>query len=114
MTAHTAVVGMLWRVLESYGIDPTMVVPDSLYRPGAYIADNSYIRLVDYYGILGKAIDVIDDEDIGLTAAQLIHPSHLGVFGHAWIASPSVIASCRMLQRFGRVFFSDLRVELRE
>jgi AraC-like DNA-binding protein len=114
LTAHTAVMGMLWRVLESYGIDPAGVIPSAIYHPGAYIADSSYIRLADYYGVLGRLIETVDDEAVGLTAARLMHPSHLGVFGHAWIASPSVIASCRMLQRFGRVFFGDLRVELRE
>jgi AraC-like DNA-binding protein len=114
LTAHTAVIGTLWRVLEHYRIDPARVIPDSLYRPGAYIADNSYVRLQDYYEIRRKVINAIDDEAVGLTMASLMHPSHLGVFGHAWIASPSVIASCRMLQRFGRVSFGDLRVELRE
>jgi AraC-like DNA-binding protein len=44
----------------------------------------------------------------------LIHPSHLGVFGHAWIASPSLIAGCRMLARYGRVVFRELPLEYRE
>ncbi len=114
MTAHTAILGLFWRVLQSCGIEPSEIIPARLYRPGAAIEDDSYVRLRDYYAILGEVIDSVDDEAVGVRAAELIHPSHLGVFGHAWIASPSVIASCRMLARFGRVFFGDLRVELRE
>ncbi len=114
LTAHTAVIGMLWRVLESYGIDPAQAVPERMYRPGAEIAENSYISLQEYYDLVGRMLALVDDEAAGITTAGLMHPSHLGVFGHAWIASPSLIASCRMLVRFGRVFFGDLRVELRE
>ena len=114
LTAHTAILGMFWRVLESYEISPSEVIPERLYRPGASISDSSYIRSQDYYEILGRTIRRINDDAVGMTAARLIHPSHLGVFGHAWIASPSIIASCHMLERFGRVFFGDLRVELRE
>lgn len=114
LTAHTAIIGMMWRVLESYGIDPTDVIQASIYRPGAHISDSSYIRLQDYYKILGHGIRLIDDEAMGITAARLMHPSHLGVFGHAWLASPTILTSCRMLERFGRVFFGDMRVMLDE
>ena len=114
MAAHTAIIGTIWRVIDSYGIDPATIVPESMYRPGGYIAHDSYIRAKDYHQLLTNAIRAIDDDAIGIRAAELMQPSHLGVLGHAWLASPSLIASYRMLQRFGRVFFRDLFVELRE
>jgi AraC-like DNA-binding protein len=105
---------MLWRVLESYGIDPADIVPADMYRPGTYIGRDSYVRSKDYYPVIANAIRAIDDEAVGIRAAELMQPSHLGVLGHAWLASPSLLSSYRMLERFGRVFFGDLRVELRE
>jgi hypothetical protein len=114
VAAHTAILGMLWRVLESCGIEPSAIVPAELYRPAALLADDSYVPLADYYAILGAVIEAVDDEAVGIRMAGLIHPSHLGVFGHAWIASPSLIAGCRMLARYGRVVFRDLPLEYRE
>ena len=114
LTAHTAILGMLWRVLESYEIDPSDVIPGDLYLPGTALSEDANIRLTDYYAVLGRIIDCVDDEAIGIRTAELIHPSHLGVFGYAWIASPSLVASCRMLARFGRVFFRELPITLRE
>lgn len=105
---------MLWRVLEYYEIDPCTIIPGDLYRPGVVISEDSYIRLGDYYKVLGGILQRVDDEAVGITTAGLIHPSHLGVFGHAWIASPSLLASCRMLAQYGRVFFSELPIVLRE
>jgi AraC-like DNA-binding protein len=104
--------GLLWRVAETYGVDPAQVVPASLYRPGGQIGERSYSRIKDYYEIQGRILGLIDDDAVGLKTGMLIQPSHLGVFGHAWLASPSLIASYRMLERFGRVFFRDLRVRL--
>jgi AraC-like DNA-binding protein len=105
---------MLWRVLECYETEPSTIVPDSLYRPGADISNYSHVSAEDYYDVLGTVIRSVDDEAVGITIARLLHPSHLGVFGHAWIASPSLIAGLRMLERFGRVFYRDLPITLRE
>ena len=114
MSVHTAVVGILWRVLETYDIDPRNIVPESMYRPGRFIAERSYVSTTEYNRVVSTALRVTGADDVGIRAAALMHPSHLGIFGHAWLASPSLIASFRMLQRYGRVFNTDLRVRIEE
>ena len=106
--------GLLWRVLESYDIDPATVIPASTYRPGSQVAGRSYVPTHEYYDLVAKTLGRIDDEAVGIRAAKLLTPSHLGVFGHAWIASPSLLASFRMLQSYARVFNNDIQVRIDE
>lgn len=114
MPVHTALAGLLWRVLESYAIDPADIVPAGVYRPGQDVSGRSYVRTDDFQAIVTRALSVVDDEAVGIRAATLIHPGHLGVFGHAWVAGPSLIANFRMLQRYSRAFSEAARVEVRE
>jgi AraC-like DNA-binding protein len=105
---------LLWRVLESYAIDPAEIVPAGVYRPGRDISGRSYVGTEDFQTLVAKALAAVGDEAVGIRAATLIHPGHLGVFGHAWMAGPSLIANFRMLQRYSRVFSESASVEVRE
>jgi AraC-like DNA-binding protein len=111
---HTALVGLLWRLLESSAVDPAKVIPSSVFRPGRDVGKRAYISTDDFHALVADALSRTDDEAIGIRAASLIHPGHLGVFGHAWLAGPSLIANFRMLQRYSRAFDETARVEVRE
>ena len=95
-------------------MDPAEIIPSSVYRPGRDVAKRSYINTDDFQALVVCALSRTDDEAVGIRAASLIHPGHLGVFGHAWLAGPSLIANFRMLQRYSRAFDETARVEVRE
>ena len=112
MVVHTALMGHIWRLLESYGEDPAAIVPKSMFRPGDYLSEGSFIRLESYEKVIVAALERIDDEAVGIRAGKLLHPSHLGIFGHAWLASPSLAASLEMLRRYCRTFRKNLDVSI--
>ena len=112
MVVHTALMGHIWRLLESYGEDPAAIIPKSIFRPGDYVSEGSFVRLESYEKVIFAALERIDDEAVGIRAGGLLHPSYLGVFGHAWLASPSLAASLEMLQRYCRTFRKNLDVSI--
>ena len=113
MVVHTALMGHIWRILESYGEDPAAIVPRSMFRPGDYLAEGSFIRLESYEKVIVSALNRIDDEAVGIRAGKLLHPSYLGIFGHAWLASPSLAASLEMLRRYCHSFRKNLDVSVK-
>jgi AraC-like DNA-binding protein len=112
MVVHTALMGHIWQVLESYGEDPAAVIPKSMFRPGDYLAEGSFVRLESYEKVIVAALERIDDEAVGIRAGKLMHPSYLGIFGYAWLASPSLAASLEMLQRYCRAFRKNLDISI--
>ena len=114
MSVQTSMFGILWRLLQDYGHDPATLIAERLYRPGDPITEHSRISSREWYPLVGRTLDLIDDETAGIRAAQLLHPSHLGVFGHAWLSSPTLLTSVRMLERYGRVFNDDIRISVAE
>lgn len=114
MSIHTSAVGLLWRVLEAYDIDPATVIPSTMYRPGRNVSDRSYVPAGEYDRVVARAMQLMDDEKSGIHAAALIQPSHFGVFGHAWLASPTLLTSFQMLERYARLVNQELRVRIEE
>ena len=49
---HTALVGLLWRLLESSAVDPDEIIPSSEYRPGRDVATRSYINTDDFLALV--------------------------------------------------------------
>ncbi|WP_346837966.1 AraC family transcriptional regulator ligand-binding domain-containing protein [Microbulbifer sp. SAOS-129_SWC] len=104
--------GLVWRVLESYQVDPGDLIHQSLYRPGQAAPICGSVRAQEYYGVIANTLRVIDDEAVGVRAASVLHPSHLDIFGHAWMAAPTLLAGFHMTQNCLSVLNSDLQVHL--
>ena len=114
MAVNRALVGLVWRVLETYDVDPTEIIPASVYRPGWYIDATCYLETREYFRLVGEALRRVDDEAAGIRAAAVLHPGHLGIFGHAWLASPTLLESFRMLRRYGLTLVDDLSFAIDE
>lgn len=104
MTIFVPVMGMLWRTIESYGIDPGRVIAESVYRPDNDFRMNERVSLKDLDEILVKALALINDPAFGLRVAKYLHPSHIGALGFAWIASSSLKEAIHRLIRFGAMY----------
>ncbi|WP_193162707.1 AraC family transcriptional regulator [Microbulbifer hainanensis] len=111
-SVNPSLFGLVWRVLETYQVDPCDLIQQSLYRPGRAEPIRSFIPADEYYGVIAGALQVIDDEAVGIRAASVLHPSHLDIFGHAWMAAPTLLAGFHMTQDCLSVLNSDLCVHL--
>jgi AraC-like DNA-binding protein len=104
MTIFGPTLGTLWRTLESYGVDPRVVIDESDYMPGREGRAHFRLSFDDYDRLRAEAVDLVGDPAIGLRSADHIHPSHFGALGYAWLASSSLLDGFHRLRRYGRMF----------
>ncbi len=103
---------MLWRVIESYGLDPAAVFeqagldPAKWNEPGARFDDDK----VDDAWIL--ATELAGDPCIGLRVAQCFNPASLQALGFAWLTSDSLYDALSRLVRYYRVISDSIELEL--
>ncbi|MDH4002852.1 MAG: AraC family transcriptional regulator [Xanthomonadales bacterium] len=114
MTIYIPLIGMLWRTLDSYGLDPTDIIPEHVYRPGAEPGFDDRMSLDAFEELLTRAVELVGDPAIGLRAAEQLHPSHLGALGHAWLASSSLRTAIMRSQRFHRMLNEQVSVRVTE
>lgn len=110
MTIFAPLVGMLWRTIEAYGIDPRRVINESLYQPGSGVRMSERIAYSTYEKMEIKASQLINDPAVGLRAAEYLHPSHLGALGHAWMASSSLRTAIERARRFSRMYHEQIEL----
>ena len=106
--------GSLWRTLESYGLDPGQVIDESHYRPGENSSYAERVSFAEYDTSLTRAAELINDPAVGIRSAQFIHPSHLGAFGHAWLASSCLRTALLRAERFSRMFNEQIEMRVNE
>lgn len=111
-TVFAPLLGMLWRTLEFYGVPPGEVIPRDLYRPGAAVSGR--IDLADYLKILVNALGRVEDPAVGLRSGQLLHPSHLGALGHAFMASATLREAIERTVRYHRMLTEKVQVGVSE
>jgi AraC-like DNA-binding protein len=114
MTIYVPLIGMLWRTLESYGVDPSHLIPRQVYRPGAEPGLGDRISIEVFEELLAQAVELVGDPAIGLRVAEHLHPSHLGALGHAWMASSSLRTAIMRSQRFFRMLNEQLTLQVSE
>jgi AraC-like DNA-binding protein len=113
-TVFAPLVGMLWRTLEFYGIPPQEVIPREIYRPGAGSGAPRRISLADYFRLLVQVAERVEDPAVGLRSAEMLHPSHLGALGHAFMASTTLREAIERGARYNRMLSENVRMETAE
>ncbi|WP_191621326.1 AraC family transcriptional regulator [Marinihelvus fidelis] len=107
-------IGIWWRIIESYGLDP-----DPYFRaegldvvwpiePGTRVAYDAIDRA------RAHAARDTGDPDFGLRTAALVHPSHIGALGYAVLASSSLLNSFQRMHRFIRVVNDDSHFDIED
>lgn len=107
-------VGMLWRTIESYGVDPRRVISENIFQPGQSGRMGERIGFSSFQKIAINAVKLIDDPAIGLRAAEHLHPSHLGALGYAWLASSSLKTAIERAGRFSRMYHEKIELVISE
>jgi AraC-like DNA-binding protein len=114
MSVFAPALGVIWKQLEDYGIDPDPIFrteginPESIYDAGARIPADRYQRL-DV-----KAAELSKDPFFGLKGAEHFRPAHLGALGFAWLASSSLRTAFQRLSRYARMIQENLVIDLDE
>ena len=94
---------ILWKTIESYGIDPEPLFAAENIKPKLPIDPSMRMPYEKIDRIRAKAFELCNDEAIGIRAASVYSASHLGALGYAWQASMTLRNAFTRLERFIRV-----------
>jgi len=114
MSIFAPAMGVIWKQLEEYGIDPDPVFraegvdPETMFDAGARISFDRYQRL-DL-----RAAKLSKDPFFGLKGAEHFRPAHLGALGFAWMASSSLRTAFQRMSRYARMIQEKLTIDLDE
>ena len=114
MTVYAPVMGIIWRTVESYGLNPRRFIKADVYHPGMDPGLSDRMSFQSHDRIFSKVVESIDDPALGLRFAEHFHPSQLGAFGFAWMASSSILTALKRSQRFSRMLNESIKLDLEE
>ena len=103
MSVFAPTLVILWRTIESFGIDPAPLFAAEGIDVKLPIDPGLRIPFVKVDRIRKKVLELTGDEALGLRTAAAYTPSQLGALGYAWQASLTLRKACSRLQRFIRV-----------
>ena len=104
METFLATAGQVFlRLLELHGIDADKFVRDGGYSPAVFRDPAARLPARAADTAARAAAERIPDPAFALRAARCWHPSNLGAFGHAWLASSSLRTALMRLERYNRI-----------
>lgn len=113
MSVFAPTLTILWKTIESYGVDPEPLFASESIKVRLPIDPSQRIPYEKIDRIRSKAAQKIGDEAFGIRSASVFSPSQLGALGYAWQASLTLRKACERLERFVRVLNNQaaIRVE---
>jgi AraC-like DNA-binding protein len=111
-TTITTASQTLWRILESYGLDPAPVFQEAGLDPAAWNDPGSRFDDARLDTAWLRAIELSGDPCIGLRAARYFNPASLQALGFAWLASDSLYDALTRLVRYTRALSTGMELEL--
>lgn len=103
MSVFAPTIIILWKTIESYGIDPEPLFAAENIKPKLPIDPSMRMPYEKIDRIRTKALELCNDEAIGIRSASVYASSHLGALGYAWQASMTLRNAFKRLERFIRV-----------
>ncbi|GMR05996.1 MAG: AraC family transcriptional regulator [Gammaproteobacteria bacterium] len=113
-TALASSAGLLWKVIESYGLDPEPFFRKARIDPRLMNDPQARFSLLAIDTIYSELYETINDPCMGLKLANLWHPSHLSSLGYAWLASSTLSTALSRLSRYVRIINDAITVQLEE
>lgn len=114
MTVYAPITGIIWRTVESYGLNPRSFINTDVYHPGMDPGLSDRMSFKSHDRIFSRVVESIDDPALGLRFAEHFQPSQLGALGFAWMASSSILTALKRAQRFSRMINESIKLDLEE
>ena len=83
-------VGILWRVIESYGLEPAPFFEAAGVSLSWPVEPGTRMPYEDLDQVRASAAEASGDPAFGLRTASCLHPSYLGALGYAVLASDTL------------------------
>ena len=103
---------ILMRVLDRYGIDAGKFIGAGGFSPDAFADPAARLPTKVVDAAVTGAAALIPNPAFALDAARCWHPSDLGAFGFAWLASSTLRTALQRLQRYTRILGETGRFHL--
>ena len=114
MSVFAPSVTILWKAMESYGVDPEPLFNSEGIKIKLPIDPCLRLPYEKVDRLRAKAVKTCGDEAFGLRSAEVYLPSQLGALGYAWHASLTLRKACLRLERFVRVMNDKAAVRVEE
>lgn len=96
-------IGILWRVIESYGLRPAEYFEREGLQIEWPIEQGMRVSYEVVDSVRARAAADSKDPGFGLRAARFVHPSQLGALGYAFLASNDLRTAFERMQRYVKV-----------
>ncbi len=103
MSVFAPTLTILWKTIESYGIDPEPLFAAENIKVRLPIDPSVRLPYEKIDRIRSNAVRQSGDEAFGIRSASVYSSSQLGALGYAWQASLTLRKACTRLERFIRV-----------
>lgn len=107
-------VGILWRVIESYGLEPAPFFEAAGVTLTWPVEPGTRMPYEDLDRVRANAAEATGDPAFGLRTAACIHPSYLGALGYAVLASDTLRTAFERIHRYVRVINDQGHFDLEE
>lgn len=113
-TILASAAGLLWKVIESYGLDPEPYFRNAHIDPKLINDPRARFSLATIDNIYSELFKAVSDPCMGLKLGRLWHPSHMASLGYAWLASSTLYTALKRLSRYVRIINDAITVTLEE
>jgi AraC-like DNA-binding protein len=113
-TTLASLAGLLWRAMESYGVEPEPIFEQAGLDPRLVNEPGGRYATVRLQRLWRLARDATGDPCFGFTAAECWHPTSWHALGYAWLASRTLHDAFERTVRHSRVLATLIELELRE
>jgi len=113
-TVLASTVGLMWKVIESYGLDPEPYFRKARIDPRLINDPQARFNLAQIDETYRELYEKVNDPCMGLKVASHWHPSNLASLGYAWLASSTLYTALNRLSRYVRIINDALAVKLDE
>jgi AraC-like DNA-binding protein len=114
LTHFAPTTNMLWKYLESEGIDPAPMYIKAGIRPELLSDANARISSDSVDQLWTLVAEVITDPCFTIKMADFWHPSYIGALGYAWLASSTLRRALNRTVRYIHVVSERINLGLHD
>lgn len=107
-------IGILWQVIDSYGLDPEPYFRREGLEVHWPVEPGTRLSYEKVDRIRARAAADVGDPVFGLRTAQYVHPSQIGALGYAFLTSNSLRDAFACMQRYIRVINDRGQLDLEQ